>query len=44
VFTITYNNDLCGTPTFEGGEAIGWVIFVSVLLFVVAAAAALAGL
>jgi len=29
VFTITYNNDLCGTPTFEGGEAIGWVIFVS---------------
>lgn len=31
VFTITYNNDLCGTPTFEGGEAIGWVIFVSVL-------------
>ena len=34
VFTITYNNDLCGTPTFEGGEAIGWVIFVSVLLFV----------
>jgi hypothetical protein len=33
VFTITYNNDFCGTPTFEGGEAIGWVIFVSVLLF-----------
>lgn len=31
VFTIAYNNDLCGTPTFEGGEAIGWVIFVSVL-------------
>ena len=28
VFTITFTND-CGVPTFEVGEAIGWVIFVS---------------
>ena len=28
VFTITYTND-CGVPTFENGDAIGWVVFVS---------------
>ena len=28
VFTITYTND-CGVPTFEDGNAIGWVVFVS---------------
>ena len=28
VFTITYTND-CGVPTFEVGDSIGWVIFVS---------------
>lgn len=26
VFTITYNNE-CGIPTFEMGDAIGWVVF-----------------
>lgn len=31
VFTITYTND-CGVQTFGEGDAIGWVIFVSVLL------------
>jgi hypothetical protein len=30
VFTITYAND-CGVPTFEDGDAIGWVVFVSFL-------------
>lgn len=30
VFTITYTNE-CGVPTFREGEAIGWVVFVSVL-------------
>ncbi len=29
VFTITYTNE-CGVPTFQEGDAIGWVIFVSV--------------
>ena len=29
VFTITYTND-CGIQTFEEGDAIGWVVFVSV--------------
>ena len=29
VFTITYTND-CGIQTFEEGNAIGWVVFVSV--------------
>ena len=28
VFTITYTNE-CGVPTFEEGDAIGWVVFVS---------------
>ncbi|KAL7427563.1 hypothetical protein ACHAXH_003591, partial [Discostella pseudostelligera] len=27
-FTITYTND-CGVPTFQDGDAIGWVVFVS---------------
>lgn len=26
VFTITYTNE-CGVPTFQKGEAIGWVVF-----------------
>jgi len=29
VFTITYTNN-CGIQTFEEGDAIGWVVFVSV--------------
>ena len=29
VFTITYTND-CGIQTFEEGDAIGWVVFVSI--------------
>ena len=29
VFTITYTND-CDVQTFEEGDAIGWVVFVSV--------------
>ena len=28
VFTITFTNE-CGVPTFEAGDAIGWVVFVS---------------
>lgn len=28
VFTITYTND-CGVQTFQDGDAIGWVVFVS---------------
>jgi hypothetical protein len=28
VFTITFTND-CGVPTFEAGDEIGWVVFVS---------------
>ena len=32
VFTITYTND-CGVPTFEDGNAIGWVVFVSFLTY-----------
>lgn len=27
VFTITYTNE-CGIPTFQDGDAIGWVVFV----------------
>lgn len=30
VFTITYTND-CGVQTFQDGDAIGWVVFVSTL-------------
>ena len=33
VFTITYTND-CGVPTFEEGDAIGWVVFVSLFVIV----------
>ena len=32
VFTITYTND-CGIQTFEEGDAIGWVVFVSYMSF-----------
>ena len=32
VFTITYTND-CGIQTFEEGDAIGWVVFVSICHF-----------
>jgi hypothetical protein len=31
VFTITYTNE-CGVPTFQEGDAIGWVVFVSSVL------------
>lgn len=30
-FTVTYTND-CGIPTFQDGDAIGWVVFVSSLV------------
>jgi hypothetical protein len=29
VFTITFTNE-CGVPTFEAGDEIGWVVFVSI--------------
>lgn len=32
VFTITYTNE-CGIPTFQEGDAIGWVVFVSVAVW-----------
>ena len=31
VFTILYTNE-CGVPTFKEGDAIGWVVFVSVCI------------
>lgn len=30
VFTITFTNE-CGVPTFEAGDEIGWVVFVSMV-------------
>ena len=31
VFTITFTNE-CDVPTFEAGDEIGWVLFVSIML------------